>query len=106
MLAFMDMSDVEALAGRLDGVRCRREGGRLSCRYHGRLVVRQIDATHVVVRCSFDLRGAWLERFPETFSVPARMAGHMMIVADLAGDAGAIEDALIAAWQLQSGSSG
>jgi hypothetical protein len=57
------------------------------------------------IRCSFDVRGAWLARFPETFSVPTRFAKHMMIVADLdGGDAGAIEDALIAAWQLQSGS--
>jgi hypothetical protein len=106
MLTFVDMSEVEALAGRLDGVRCRREDGLLTCRYHGRLVARQVDATHVVIRCSFDVRGAWLGRFPETFSVPARFAKHMMIVADLAGDAGAIEDALIAAWQLQSQSAG
>jgi hypothetical protein len=103
----MDMSELESLAGRLDGVRGRREGGLLSCRYHGRLVARQLDATHVVIRCSFDLRGGWLARFPETFSVPARFAKHMMIVADLAGgDAGAIEDALIAAWRLQSHSAG
>ena len=40
-------------------------------------------------------------RHPETFSVPARYSKHMMVVADLVtGDAGAIEDALEAAWQL------
>jgi hypothetical protein len=41
-------------------------------------------------------------QFPGTFRVPARYARHMMVVADLArGEAGAIEDALEAAWQLQ-----
>jgi hypothetical protein len=43
-----------------------------------------------------------LRQFPETFSVPPRYAKHMMVVADLArGDAGAIEDAIEAAWRLQ-----
>jgi hypothetical protein len=98
----MDMPQFEALARRLDGVRTGRAGGLLHCRYHGRLVGRQIDQMHVVIRCSFDLRERWLEQFPETFSVPARFAKHMMIVADLGGDEGAIEDALIAAWRLQS----
>jgi hypothetical protein len=43
-----------------------------------------------------------LRQFPETFSVPTRYVKHMMVVADLArGDAGAIEDAIEAAWQLQ-----
>ena len=48
-----------------------------------------------------------LRQFPETFSVPARYVKHMMVVADLAGgDAGAIEDALEAAWQLQRSADG
>jgi hypothetical protein len=43
-----------------------------------------------------------LRQFPGTFAVPNRYLKHMMIVADLAsGDAGAIEDALQAAWQRQ-----
>jgi hypothetical protein len=43
-----------------------------------------------------------LRQFPGTFSVPARYAKHMMVVADLAaGDAGAIEDAFEAAYLLQ-----
>jgi hypothetical protein len=43
-----------------------------------------------------------VRQFPGTFSVPARFIKHMMVVADLAsGDAGAIEDALVSAWQLQ-----
>jgi len=41
--------------------------------------------------------------FPETFSVPDRYEKHMMIVADLEnGNADAIEDAVVGAWELQS----
>jgi hypothetical protein len=55
-----------------------------------------------VIRADFDYRDSLLRQFPETFSVPARFTKHMMIVADIArGEAGAIEDALEAAWQLQ-----
>ena len=45
-----------------------------------------------------------MQSFPETFSVPKRYAKHMMIVADIeAGNANAVEDAIIGAWELQSG---
>jgi hypothetical protein len=99
----MDMVELESLALRLDGVTSSTKDGLLSCRYHGRLVARQIDETHVVIRCAFDVRGLLLDQFPDTFSLPARFAKHMMIVADLqGGDAGAIEDALVGAWRLQS----
>jgi len=55
-----------------------------------------------VIRADFDYRASILRDFPETFSVPTRYTKHMMVVADLAGaDAGAVEDALEAAWQLQ-----
>jgi len=55
-----------------------------------------------VIRADFDYRDAVLQQFPATFSVPTRFAKHMMVVADLAAaDAGAIEDALLAAWELQ-----
>jgi hypothetical protein len=41
------------------------------------------------------------QSFPETFSVPQRYAKHMMIVADIeAGNANAVEDAIIGAWEL------
>jgi hypothetical protein len=71
-------------------------------RYHGRLVARQLDDVHLVIRADFDFRDSILRQFPGTFSVPTRYIKHMMVVADLAGgDAGAIEDALEAAWQLQ-----
>ena len=68
----------------------------------GRLVARQLDDARVVIRAEFDYRDSILHEFPETFSVPTRYVKHMMVVADLRrGDAGAIEDALEAAWQLQ-----
>jgi hypothetical protein len=55
-----------------------------------------------VIRADFDYRDSILRQFPGTFSVPTRYINHMMVVADLAsGDAGAIEDALEAAWRLQ-----
>jgi hypothetical protein len=66
--------------------------------------VRQIDDAHVVIRATFDFRDFLLHSFPETFSVPDRFAKHMMIVADLEnGNGDAIEDAVIGAWELQSG---
>jgi len=56
----------------------------------------------VVVRVPFDVRDALLRQYPDVFSVPSRFAKHMMVVADLtAGDDGAVEDAVTAAWRLQ-----
>jgi len=96
------MDDVARLAEALAGVRLTAPGGLAEWRYHGRLVARQIDAAHLVIRADFDYRDSLLRQFPDTFSVPARYIKHMMVVADLArGDAGAIEDALEPAWQLQ-----
>ena len=90
------------LAGALAGVRCTAPQGLAEWRYHGRLVARQLDDTQLVIRADFDYRDWLLRQFPDTFSVPARYAKHMMVIADLtSGDAGAIEDALEAAWQLQ-----
>ena len=100
----MRLADLSRLVARLDGVaECRRDG-LLDWRYSGRLVARQLDDTHIVIRASFDFRDFLLQSFPETFSVPKRFAKHMMIVADLDhGNADAIEDAVIGAWELQSG---
>lgn len=102
---FVGIDDVTRLAEGLSGVRCTVSDGFAVCRYHGRLVVRQLDDAHVVIRADFEYRDLLLRQFPGTFSVPARYARHMMVVADLvSGDAGAIEDALEAAWQLQRAS--
>ena len=96
------IDDVGQRAEALAGVRRTTVDGLAQWRYHGRLVARQLDDAHVVIRADFDYRASVLPQFPETFSVPARYRKHMMIVADLAhGDPGAIEDALEAAWQLQ-----
>ncbi|HEV8462035.1 MAG TPA: hypothetical protein VGQ38_15150 [Gaiellaceae bacterium] len=82
----------------------RRHDGLLEWRYRGRLVARELDRSHVVIRSSFEFRDLMLQSFPETFSVPDRYRKHMMVVADLEnGDADAVEDAIIGAWELQSG---
>ena len=100
----MKLADVSRLAAELEGVVERHRDGLLDWRYRGRLVARQLDDSHIVIRASFDFRDFLLYSFPKTFSVPGRFASHMMIVADLEqGNADAIEDALIAAWELQSG---
>jgi hypothetical protein len=100
----MEMADVARLASALAGVRRTAPDGLAQWRYHGRLVARQLDDVHLLIRADFDYRDSMLRQFPGTFSVPARYLKHMMVVADLAGgDAGAIEDALEAAWQLQRG---
>ena len=100
----MELAHLSRLAAELDGVTERRRDGLLDWRYRGRLVARQLDDTHVVIRASFDFRDLLLQSFPDTFSVPKRFARHMMIVADVEnGNADAIEDAVIGAWELQSG---
>jgi hypothetical protein len=100
----VELDDLSRLVAGLDGVGERRRGGLLDWRYRGRLVARQLDDTHVAIRASFELRDFLLQSFPETFSVTPRFAKHMMVVADLEhGNPDAIEDAVIAAWELQSG---
>jgi hypothetical protein len=98
----VEIGEVAHLAQDFAGVRYTVPEGLAEWRYHGRLVARQLDDEHVVIRADFDYRDSILRQFPETFSVPTRYIKHMMVVADLArGDAGAIEDALEAAWELQ-----
>jgi hypothetical protein len=100
----VQVDDLSRLAAQLEGVSESRREGLIHWRYHGRLVARELDETHVVIRSSFEFRDLLLQSFPETFSVPGRFAKHMMIVADLEhGNPDAVEDALIAAWELQSG---
>ena len=98
----MTIDQVADVAVALAGVRRTAQAGLAQWRYHGRLVARQLDDAHLVIRADFDYRDSVLRQFPGTFSVPTRYVKHMMVVADLAGgDAGAIEDALEAAWRLQ-----
>ena len=99
----MHVADLRRVVGRLEGVAERRRNGLLDWRYHGRLVARQLDSRHVVIRASFETRDFLVHSFPDTFSVPPRFAKHMMVVADVAGNVDAIEDALIDAWEMQSG---
>ena len=100
----MSLEELSGLAAQLEGVSERRRDGLLDWRFHGRLVARQLDDNQVVIRAEFEFRDFLLHSFPETFSVPERFARHMMIVADVEhGNADAIEDAVIAAWELQSG---
>jgi hypothetical protein len=98
------LADLTRLAAQLDGVSESRRQGLLDWRYRGRLVARQLDDSHIVIRASFEYRDFLLQSFPKTFSVPKRFAKHMMIVADLEnGNRDVVEDAVIAAWELQSG---
>ncbi len=98
----MEIDEVARLAAAMAGVRRTAPHGLAEWRYHGRLVARQLDSAHLVIRADFEYRDFIVRQFPGTFSVPVRYVKHMMVVADLAeGDAGAIEDALEAAWQLQ-----
>ena len=94
--------DVERLLSSMSGVRQTSATGRSEWRYHGRLVARQLDDEHLVIRAEFGARDSLVRQHPETFSVPSRFEKHMMIVADaVKGNAAAIEDALVAALALQ-----
>lgn len=94
--------DIASMLATLSGVRHTTRDGRSEWRYHGRLVARQLDEEHLVIRAEFGFREALVKEHPGTFSVPRRFEKHMMIVADVAkGDASAIEDAVAAAWALQ-----
>ena len=98
----MNIDDIARLAESLAGVRRTTPEGLAEWRYQGRLVARQLDDAHLVIRADFDYRDSILRQFPRTFSVPTRYIKHMMVVADIAsGDCGAVEDALEAAWELQ-----
>jgi hypothetical protein len=98
----VNIDDIARLAESLAGVRRTTQEGLAEWRYHGRLVARQLDDAHLVIRADFEYRDLILRQFPRTFSVPTRYIKHMMVVADIAsGDRGAVEDALEAAWEFQ-----
>jgi hypothetical protein len=101
----VEIHDVDHLAEGMAGVRRTAREGLAEWRYHGRLVARQLDSVHLVIRADFDYRDSILRQFPGTFSAPVPYIKHMMVVADLAkGDSAAIEDAFEAAWELQRSS--
>jgi hypothetical protein len=68
----MKLDDLSRLAAQLDGVSESRRGRLLDWRYHGRLVARQLDGGHVVIRASFDFRGSWPTSSAE-MPTPSRM---------------------------------
>ena len=80
----LQIGEVARLGEALPGVRHTTADGLAQWRYHGRLVARQLDDTHVVIRVDFDYRDSLVRQFPATFSVPVRYSKHMMVVADLA----------------------
>ena len=47
-----------------DGVRRTTANELAQWRYHGRLVARQLDDAHVVIRADFDYRASVLRQFP------------------------------------------
>jgi hypothetical protein len=99
----VDLEAFDELVSSLAGVRRTSAAGRARWQCGGRLVARELDATHVVVRVPFDVRDALLHQHPDVFSVTHRFAKHMMVVVDLAaGDDGAVEDAVESAWRLQT----
>ena len=99
----MDLAAFHGFATSLAGVRRTSTGGTARWQCNGRLVARELDATHVVVRVPFDVRDVLLRQHPDVFSVPPRFTKHMMVVADLdAGEDGAVEDAVTSAWRLQT----
>lgn len=99
----MDLATFDELAAAMDGVRRSTSGGARRWTYQGRLVARELDPTHVVVRTPFGVRASLLDRFPESFSVPTRFRKHMKVVVDLDGASeDAIQEALVSAWDLQA----
>jgi hypothetical protein len=93
---------VEQLLESFSGVRRTHKDGLVQWRFHGRLVARQLDSSDLLIRAEFDYRTTLLRDHPDTFYVPARFEKHMMVAAKLArGDGAAVEDALVAAWELQ-----
>lgn len=100
----MDLEGFRVLVGSLEGVRPHGVDGPVRWQLRGRLVARELDACHVVIRVPFDVRDMLVRQHPEAFSVPRRFAKHMMVVVDLTvADDGAIEDAVSSAWRLQTG---
>jgi hypothetical protein len=79
----VDLDDVDRIARGHDGVKRKGTAARPAWYVDDRLVVRQLDATSVVVRAGFAARERLLADHPETFGVPPRFERHMMVVVEL-----------------------
>jgi hypothetical protein len=79
----VDLEDVGRLALAHDGVRRKGTAARPAWYVDDRLVVRQLDATSVVIRAGFTARERLLADHPETFGVPPRFESHRMVVVEL-----------------------
>lgn len=100
----VDIDAFDDVATSFGGVRRASAGAAARWQCGGRLVARELDATHVVIRVPFDVRDVLLHQHPDVFSVPSRFTKHMMVVANLAaGDDDAVTDAVASAWHLQAG---
>src|SRR5918993_2935752 len=105
--ARVDLDGFSELVSSLGRVRHTTAGGPSRWQPRGRLIARELDASHVVVRVPFDVRDVLLHEHPDVLSVPQRFAKHMMVVADLRGGEetaveDAVEDAVLAAFRLQA----
>ncbi len=97
------LTDVERLAGALDGVGTTTRDGLLRWQVGGRLLARQLDDDSVVIRTAFDARERLLAQHPAAFGVPPRFEKHMMVVVELPHVTTAVlDEALRAAWSLQA----
>jgi hypothetical protein len=54
---------------------CTAPHGLAQWRYHGRLVARQLDDAHVVIRADFDYRDSVLRQFPSSPGLSASRPG-------------------------------
>ena len=72
----MEIADVDRLAEGLAGVRRTTAGGLAQWRYRGRLVARQADEAHLVIRADFDYRDTLLREFPGILESDLRAPFH------------------------------
>lgn len=101
----MDLGELHELVTSYDGVTRTTRAGRARWQLRGRLVARELDDAHVLVRVPFDARDLLLRQHPEVFSVPQRFRKHMLVAVDLDADSpdlvDAVTDAVTSAWELQ-----
>ncbi|WP_040164942.1 MmcQ/YjbR family DNA-binding protein [Microbacterium gorillae] len=97
----MNLDDVAAFAGSLDGCRRRRAAGRVGWYVDGLLVVRPDEPGTILIRVDRAQRDALLTANPDTFGVPPHWETHEKVQASLDGDADAIRSAIRLSWDRQ-----